>query len=282
MPLYTARSGDSPAIIARNSGVSREALIAANPHKPTTRVAGQTTWRSLAPREKLIIPVRGFGVGDPGMLGAVTPADPMAPHALIQNGSSGPDVALWQTIIGVTPDGSFGAHTEAATKAWQSAHGVYADGKVGSQTWAAALGGLQAPSAAAPAVTPVSAPSSVTAAASAALAALNADPNYCVSVGHTGTAVNSAVHNFKAAWNAANPSNPVPIGTGKYEPVVASALSSAVGGLPVPPGCGAGAPAPAPDAGSRPLRRRCPHRCRHLRPRPLRAAAQAPRSPPRR
>lgn len=60
----------------------------------------------------------------------------------IRKGSSGPDVAQWQRLIGVSPaDGIFGAGTDAATRAWQSAHGLGADGIVGPASWSAALGG---------------------------------------------------------------------------------------------------------------------------------------------
>jgi peptidoglycan hydrolase-like protein with peptidoglycan-binding domain len=168
---------------------------------------------------------------------------------MIRKGSSGPDVALWQTIIGATADGIFGPKTDTLTRSWQSTHGVAADGIVGPKTWAAALGAGAPVTVATPtaAPTPVAASSVLTSIANSALSALRSDPNYCANVARTGTAVNTAVHNFKAAWNAANPGRAVPIGTGKYEGVVASALWSALGGtVDVPPGCGAaGVPAPA-------------------------------------
>jgi len=40
---YEAKFGDSPTIIARAYGVPFEALINANPHKPTTIVDGRRT-----------------------------------------------------------------------------------------------------------------------------------------------------------------------------------------------------------------------------------------------
>jgi hypothetical protein len=73
-------------------------------------------------------------------------------------------------------------------------------------------------------------------AAQTALAAIQGDPNYCTSVGQVGSEVNTAVHDFKLAWNQANPGNPVPIGTGKFEPVVAAALAQVLGGSG-PAGC---------------------------------------------
>jgi peptidoglycan hydrolase-like protein with peptidoglycan-binding domain len=244
-PLFN----ESPAKLARRIGTSVPALFAANRHKPTTVVAGKLTWKSLHQNESLNVPQ-----GALGFVGAVAPASPSAPHAMIQKGSSAAaDVALWQTIIGVTPDGSFGPNTDKATRAWQSSHGLTPDGVVGPKTWAAALGSSAGPAAAAPSAsaTPTAPPSGLTASARAAAAALAADSNYCVSVGRVGTAVNTAVHNFKSAWNSANPSRRVPIGTGKYEPVVASALSETLGGATVPPGCG-GAAAPAPSAAATP------------------------------
>jgi len=56
----------------------------------------------------------------------------------VRQGSSGPDVKVWQRIVGVEQDGSFGPATHAATIAWQAAHGLDADGVVGTKTWAKA------------------------------------------------------------------------------------------------------------------------------------------------
>jgi len=57
-------------------------------------------------------------------------------------GSQGKTVAMWQTVIGVTPDGSFGPQTDALTRTWQSAHGIDPDGVVGPLTWTAAFKGV--------------------------------------------------------------------------------------------------------------------------------------------
>lgn len=57
----------------------------------------------------------------------------------IKKGSQGSDVAQWQKIIGVNPDGNFGSGTEAATIAWQAAHKLTADGVVGPATWGVAI-----------------------------------------------------------------------------------------------------------------------------------------------
>ena len=245
MSLYRTQPGDSPGRIARKLNTSVAALFSANPHKPTTVVAGKRTWQGLGLGENLQIPRAGVGVG------AVAPAAPGAPHAMIRKGSKGADVALWQTIIGATADGDFGPKTDTLTRSWQGTHGLAADGIVGPKTWAAALGAGAPVTVATPVVqpAPMPAPSSgLTSIANSALSALRSDPNYCANVARSGTAVNTAVHNFKAAWNSANPSRAVPIGTGKYEVVVAAALWSALGGaVDVPPGCGAaGAPAAAP------------------------------------
>jgi len=63
----------------------------------------------------------------------------------IRKGSKGEAVKAWQTIIGVTADGSFGPNTEKITKNWQKEHGLVADGVVGAASWSAALGGKSAP-----------------------------------------------------------------------------------------------------------------------------------------
>jgi hypothetical protein len=56
MSTYRTQMGDSPASIARRLGVSTHALIAANPHKPMTNVAGKRTWATLRAGEALRIP----------------------------------------------------------------------------------------------------------------------------------------------------------------------------------------------------------------------------------
>jgi peptidoglycan hydrolase-like protein with peptidoglycan-binding domain len=57
--------------------------------------------------------------------------------ATIKLGSTGPDVAAWQKVLGVAADGKFGPQTDAATRSWQRAHGLTPDGVVGPKTWAA-------------------------------------------------------------------------------------------------------------------------------------------------
>ena len=60
----------------------------------------------------------------------------------IKNGSTGDIVKVWQIIVGVFPDGSFGSKTESATKKWQKAHGLSADGIVGNRSWKEGLASL--------------------------------------------------------------------------------------------------------------------------------------------
>ena len=74
-------------------------------------------------------------------------------------------------------------------------------------------------------------------AAQAVASAIAADPDYCASVAKVGSAVNSAVHEFKVAWNANSPGSPVPIGTGNLEPEVSAALATALGDK-APAACG--------------------------------------------
>jgi hypothetical protein len=68
-------------------------------------------------------------------------------------------------------------------------------------------------------------------------AAVASDPNYCASVSRAGSSMNTAIHAFKSAWNAANPGSPVPINTGTYEQATADALARVLGSAP--PACGA-------------------------------------------
>lgn len=69
--------------------------------------------------------------------------------------------------------------------------------------------------------------------AQAVAAAVAADPSYCASVARSGSAVNSAVHDFKAIWNASQ-SGKVPINTGSYEQVTAAAIARVLGSAPSP------------------------------------------------
>jgi hypothetical protein len=93
-------------------------------------------------------------------------------------------------------------------------------------------------------------PASVVAAAQAAANAIGANANYCASVAQAGSAVNSAVHAFKTAWNAANPSNPVPVGTSTYEQATADAITKVIGHAPV--ACGGAKPSPVPPPSASP------------------------------
>lgn len=54
---------------------------------------------------------------------------------MIKLGSSGDNVKVLQTKLGLTPDGDFGPATEKAVKAWQEKNGLTADGIVGNTTW---------------------------------------------------------------------------------------------------------------------------------------------------
>jgi hypothetical protein len=78
------------------------------------------------------VPLTGSGGTIP-----VSPPPPAGPRTL-RRGMQGPDVAKWQEIVGVPPDGIFGAATEDATKAWQASRLLTSDGIVGPATRAAA------------------------------------------------------------------------------------------------------------------------------------------------
>lgn len=53
----------------------------------------------------------------------------------ITQGSTGTWVKIWQSIIGVDVDGSFGPITSEYTKRFQASHGLDADNNVGPLTW---------------------------------------------------------------------------------------------------------------------------------------------------
>lgn len=109
--LYQVRNGDSPAIIARRYGVSMAALIGANPRKPTTVVAGQQTWRSIAPGETVSVPMAGY-LGD-------SASDTV--NALIAAGgpclqANAGWVCLVQKALGIAADGKWGTDTSTAAR----------------------------------------------------------------------------------------------------------------------------------------------------------------------
>lgn len=113
MPLYKVQRNESPTRIARKFGVPMSALLSANPHKPTTTVAGQRTWRAIGVGESINVP---------GNVGA-TAADAM--NAIIALASAGSPcdqqfvsiVCDIQRALGVTVDGKYGSGTAAAAKA---------------------------------------------------------------------------------------------------------------------------------------------------------------------
>jgi len=88
-------------------------------------------------------------------------------------------------------------------------------------------------------------PSNVVTAAQNAVNAIQADSNYCSSVKSSGSAVNSAVHAFKEAWNAANPSGQLAI-NGQFDAATAGAISEALGSTGTPSSCGSTPPPPPP------------------------------------
>ncbi|HET9022032.1 MAG TPA: peptidoglycan-binding protein [Ornithinibacter sp.] len=63
------------------------------------------------------------------------PAITASGYPLLEQGATGPDVALAQKVIGVTADGRFGAVTAAALATWQTSHGLTATKKLDNATW---------------------------------------------------------------------------------------------------------------------------------------------------
>ncbi|WP_437550819.1 peptidoglycan-binding protein [Sorangium sp. So ce367] len=74
---------------------------------------------------------------------------------ILRFGSRGEDVAAWQRVVGVEPDGIFGRETERITREWQKRHGLGPDGIVGPLTWGAvqASSGERSPAREVPRVT---------------------------------------------------------------------------------------------------------------------------------
>lgn len=56
-------------------------------------------------------------------------------YPLLEQGATGPDVALAQKVIGVTADGKFGPITATALGVWQTRNGVTATKKLDNATW---------------------------------------------------------------------------------------------------------------------------------------------------
>lgn len=74
-----------------------------------------------------------------GELLAITNGIAGSEHSTIAQGSSGPEVSLWQQIVGCKADGLFGPKTTAATIIWQTNHNQLATGIVDSACWEFAL-----------------------------------------------------------------------------------------------------------------------------------------------
>jgi peptidoglycan hydrolase-like protein with peptidoglycan-binding domain len=185
---YKVVSGDNPSKIAQRftgnaapSGVHQ--LAAANPDKSARILTG-----TIYTGEILTLP--DAWPAKPQFTPSAAPppaASPLAgPHATIQKGSTGPDVVLWQKILGITADGIFGPNTDISTRTWQIQYGLPADGVVGPKTWAAAQGAAGLPSAApvAPPVAPVPVATTPTAAPIATATLLGPHPT--IQQGSTG------------------------------------------------------------------------------------------------
>jgi Cys-rich repeat protein len=122
MTPYRVKHADSPTSIARANGVSLAALLAANPHKPQTTVAGVRTWRSLAIGEVVTIPrtviqPASYGIHDqpirPESYGAHdhTMSDcPPGQHWDAGYARCAPDVEAARSVIQPT---SYGLHAPA-------------------------------------------------------------------------------------------------------------------------------------------------------------------------
>jgi len=165
------------------------------------------------------------------------------------DGSSNPGIAAYAAAVHIAT-GAAVQHNQEMAKSLAAGDQVTADqartgvqGELLTAIDAAHLA-LQAVYGGTATATPVSGdlPANIVTIAQAVATAVASDPNYCASIGQVGSAANTAVHAFKVAWNSANPSAPLPIGTGTYEQATADAVARVLGTAPA--ACAARAPAP--------------------------------------
>lgn len=144
-------------------------------------------------------------------------------------------------------DGKPGPHTMAAVSAFEGANGLTPDGQCGSDCsseldslmgYAVPPGGYPHPSGGSGGGGQQQ-PGDLDLAAQNAISALNADSNYCQTVSVPGTGTNTAVHNFKNAWNAAaaamSPPQAPLAHNGKYDAPCFAALAGIPGMIGTPP-----------------------------------------------
>lgn len=118
----------------RTAAQIAEAILLYN--KAGGKVLAGLTKRRKAERELFLRPANGTASSVP-----VTQPAQGEEYKMdtIRKGSTGKAVKIWQIIVGVNPDGIFGAGTEAATRTFQRQHGLSVDGIVGKQSWRAGL-----------------------------------------------------------------------------------------------------------------------------------------------
>lgn len=79
--------------------------------------------------------LNGLDVGSLFPAPLPTPKPSPAARPVLKAGSKGDAVKLWQQLVNVKVDGSFGNDTKKATERFQKEAGIKADGVVGNQTW---------------------------------------------------------------------------------------------------------------------------------------------------
>src|SRR6516162_1344192 len=269
---YVVQRGDSPARTAQKlTGTTRGMgqLLAANPHKVRALgLGGFETFQSISVGERLNVP-RGWGGGSVSSVNvekqALATAAGNAPSA-DPDGSYHGSVVAYQTAgavaasqLGPDIDSTYGAantssNTSLATalnatlQAVNSGDGSssnpasLSDAQTAQNYLSQMLSDYNAAILAAGGGGGGPGQNAVTTAANNAVAAINGDSNYCADVGKAGTSVNSAVHAFKAAWNAAGKTPTLPY-NGQYDQTTQAAIISL--GIVAPNACNA----PPPPAG---------------------------------
>jgi len=281
---YTVQPGDSPARIAQrltgNAALMGQ-LVAANPALPRAHGLGAVTFRELHVGQKLNLPPSWmrFGIsGAPGVSGVPTvgvgdaASDLSAAQSAYTQGST--TLAGAQQVTDVSQAATYFAQSAASSLAVANDVGdsssasqiVVYQTTIATQQAAINTASDLASAQAACTAAQAAAASALTLAnkaatsgsgggqsqstlAQAAIAAANAitgDSAACSNVSKTGTSVNTAVHAFKVAWNAAGQS-PQLAYNGQYDAACASALGTALQGTGIgaPTACAA-SPTPPP------------------------------------
>ena len=180
-------------------------------------------------------------VNDPMFSAGVGPAAALIDQSVIQADSNpNPGIAAYAAATHIATNSARARNTDMAAAIARGDQASTSQARLDIQNdllTAVDSAGLAISAMAAPPSIPGGTPNANTlqTVAQAMAAAIAADPNFCANVAQAGSTVNTAVHAFKTAWNAANPGNPVPVNTGTYDQATAAVLTQVLG--TAPPAC---------------------------------------------